>query len=428
MSDPPSLKATRSYAGWMPPPRPDWVAHILAEGECLDLRSVVPLDEESLLSWARRNTGLDDFGADDWYEPFKVYIKSLDEEAELHLMGRLMARAQILNLLETRLRIENEFRLHPEIADEVIAKPIVIMGQSRSGTSALLNLLSQDPRMGALLFWETLYPVPAPEAATYRSDPRIEKADRFIRQMVRVTPELDGMHEFSGAVPHECISLQALNFMSVAWLSVIGQAYSYVGYMTPKSMTPAYAYQRRVMQFLQWKNPRKHWVLKAPTHLNYLPNVLEVFPDACLVWTHRDPVKALASVVSLIGTFQWSRTDKPFNAGGSHDYLTKPDMMAGVMNRVIDWIEQGVVPKKRIYHMHYQDFVLDRIDTAARIYDYFDIGFPADSRRQMEEYVARNPREARPVHQYNVQTNVPIEAARAAFKRYQDYFNVPSEA
>lgn len=415
------------FAGWTPPPRPDWVIRALAEGECLDLRAVVPLDEDSLLTHARRNTGLDDFGADDWVEPFKVYIKSLDEEADLHLLGRLMARAQILNLLESRLRIENEFRLHPEIADEVIEKPIVIMGQSRSGTSALLNLLEQDPRMGALLFWETLYPVPAPEVATYRGDPRIDKADNFIRQMVRVTPELDAMHEFGGAVPQECISLQALNFMSIAWLSVIGQAYGYIGYMAPKSMTPAYAYQKRVMQLLQWKNPRQHWVLKAPTHLNYLPSVLDVFPDACLVWTHRDPVKALASVVSLIGTFQWSRSDKPFNTGGSHDYLTKPDMMAGALNQVIDWIEQGVVPKERICNIQYRDFVRDPVAMAGRIYDHFGIGFPPESRRRLVDFMARKPRAARPSHQYATHSMVSIDAARAAFKRYQDYFDVPSE-
>src|SRR5919199_264923 len=110
---------------WVPPPRPDWVARINAEGDGMDIKAIVPLDENSLLASARANTGLDDFGDEAWHEPFQVLIKALDDEAELNLLGRIMTRADLLMFLEGRLRIEDTYRRHPEIDDEVITKPLV---------------------------------------------------------------------------------------------------------------------------------------------------------------------------------------------------------------------------------------------------------------------------------------------------------------
>ena len=99
---------------WQPPPRPDWVTRINAEGNCMDIRGVVPLDENSLLDTAMRNTGLSNFGSEEWREPFKVFVKSLDEEAELNLMGRLMGRSDVLMFLEARLQIEEAYQRHPD--------------------------------------------------------------------------------------------------------------------------------------------------------------------------------------------------------------------------------------------------------------------------------------------------------------------------
>lgn len=414
------------FGGWTPPPRPEWLQQVIAEGRCLDLRAVVPLDEASLLASAQQNTGLDDFGDDDWIEPFRVFLQSLDAEADLHLMGRLYARAEILNLLEARLQIEDAFKRHPEIADEVTTKPVVVLGQGRSGTSALLNLIAEDPRFSALQHWETMYPVPPPEKASYRSDPRIEKADRYITHWYRLTPEMEGMHEWGGAVPQECVRAHALAFRSIAWLNLAGQVPSYSMYMTQNDMAPAYRYQKRLMQLLQWKNPRQHWVLKSPVHIDYLPELLSVFPDACLVWTHRDPVKAYASVVSLIGTAQWGRCDEPFKAG-SYDFVTALEPAARRLERVIDWIDDGSVPRARIQHIQYSDFVRDPLDTVASIYAYFDIGLPTSVREHLAQVIASKPRSARPAHRYSAGADDEQATARKAFARYQQYFGVVSE-
>src|SRR5262245_31962799 len=112
--------------GWTPQPRPEWVRRINEEGSFMDLEGVVPLDENSLLAAARRNTGLSDFGADDWHEPFQVLVNSLNREAELHLLGRIMARGELLMFLEGRLWIEDTYKKHPEIDAEQIVKPLMI--------------------------------------------------------------------------------------------------------------------------------------------------------------------------------------------------------------------------------------------------------------------------------------------------------------
>ena len=328
----------------------------------MNIGGVVPLNEESLLSAAQRAAGLSDFGGDDWRGPFRIFIKALEEEAELNLMGRIRTRSEILQLLEARLRIEDAYKRHPEIADEVIEKPIIVVGQGRAGTSFLLNLLSQDPDHGVIRIWETIHPCPPPETATYLNDPRIDAAHLAITQWNRVTPEFAAMHEFGGMIPAEDSPILAMNFMSVSWLACLGQAPAYDNHMAAVPPEPALLYHQRVLKLLQWKNPRRRWVLKDPVHLDRLEALLKLYPDACFVWPHRDPVRALASVISTMGTVQWGRTDHPFK-GNSLDMGLDPDIVADRFGAVIDKIESGAVPMARLFNLLYRDLVGDPIGT-----------------------------------------------------------------
>ena len=158
----------------------------------MDIQSIVPLDENSLLERARANTGLSNFGFDPWHEPFQILIKALDQESELNLMGRLMTRSDLLLFLEARLRIEEAYRQHPEIADEEIRSPLFIIGQGRTGTSELLHVLASDPNNRAMLNWEVTFPTLYAERANQGLDPRIEKTSRLQSQYERVTPETRG--------------------------------------------------------------------------------------------------------------------------------------------------------------------------------------------------------------------------------------------
>src|SRR5262249_23323695 len=131
-----------------------------------------------------------------------------------------------------------------------------------------------------------------------------------------------------------------------------------------------YRYEKRVLKLLQWKNPRRTWVMKSPFALSHLPKVLEVYPDCGFIWTHRDPVKALSSVVSLIGTLHWMRSDEPF-IGDTLSQFTNPDLAAGMMSQPIKWLEEGELSKERLCNVQYPDLVGDTMGAVAQIYDFF---------------------------------------------------------
>jgi hypothetical protein len=177
---------------WTPPPHPEWLSAVNREGSYFNLPAVVPLDEDSLLAHARRATGLDDFGDELWREPFCVLIKSLEEEAQLTLMGRLMTRSDIVLWLSTRLTVTDTLKKYPQILDEQITAPMVIVGLPRSGTSILFELLSQDPEVGVPLMWEALQPCPPPQAATYKTDARIVQTHRDPIKCMASTTSLMG--------------------------------------------------------------------------------------------------------------------------------------------------------------------------------------------------------------------------------------------
>jgi hypothetical protein len=413
-------------AAWVPPPRPEWVQRINEEGACMDIAGVVPLDADSLLQSAMRSTGLSDFGADDWRKPFEILVRAMDEEADLNLMGRLRTRSELLQLLEARLQVEDTYKRHPEIDEERIAQPIIIVGQGRSGTSLLQNMLSANPDNGVIMSWEAMFPCPPPEAATYRTDPRIARAHRLIDQWNRVTPNLPSMHEFAGHVPMECCQILALNFMAPSWFGSLGQTPSYDAYMASGDPEPALRYHRRVLKLLQWRNPRRQWVLKDPMHLDRFASILKVYPDACFVWPHRDPVRAMASVVNLLGTLQWGRSDHPFK-GGSFEYVLNPEYAARRLDAAIDRIEAGVVPRAQFFSLLYADLVARPLETVSAMYRHFGIAIGEPARKAMQRYIDEHPRDARPAHHVAAGSDAVRQRERAAFKRYQDYFGIPTE-
>lgn len=412
---------------WHPPARPEWVRRINEEGRCMDIRAVVPLDESSLLDAATRNTGLSDFGDDAWREPFRVFLRSLEDDAELNLMGRLMTRSDILVFLEARLRIEDTYRRHPEIEDERIQSPLFIVGVPRTGTSILHQLLTQIPGNGAVRCWEALFPCPPPESSTYDSDPRIEKADRLLRQNFRVTPTYENAYEMGGNLPTECIHFMSLSFISAYWLSSLGQVTGYLQWCYARGgplWTQAYQYHCRVLKLLQWKNPRAQWVLKSPGHLDMLPSLFEVYPDARVVWTHRDPVKAYASGVDLLGLLQWVRSDHPLKGGAEN--LMSIEGTAAALCRPIDWMEQGLVPKAQVFNAIFRDFTDDPVSMVARIYDHFGMTLSDEARGRMQRYMDAHPREKRR-HVYSTEAADLVSHERQVLRRYQETFGVPNE-
>jgi hypothetical protein len=392
----------------------------------MDIRGLVPLEENSLIQTAMENTGLRDFGQEDWHERFQVMVRSLDTEAELTLLGRLMTRSDLLLFLEARLQIEDTYKRHPEIEDEEVRRPIHVIGQGRSGTSFLQNLLAEDPHNGSPRPWEIMRPCPPPERATYRTDPRIDALRARAELVNRVTPEVHVKHEMGVEISEENHRLLCLAFGAAGWTSAFyGQTPSFAAHMQKQSMVPVYEYEKRVLKLLQWKNPRRHWVLKSPLNLLDLPAILQVYPDSALVWTHRDPVKALGSLVSTIGTLMWCRTDTPF-IGDSLLSFTSADASAGMLCMPIAWLESGVIPRHQLYNMQYLDFVADPLASVLAMYDHFGIEATDEGRAGMQAYLDANPGSGRPRHIYTTQS-ASLDQERSAFSRYQSYFGVTNE-
>jgi Sulfotransferase family len=412
---------------WTPPERPEWVKQINQEGTYMDIQSVVPLNENSLLYSAKANTGLNDFGEDDWYEPFQIFLKSLEEDAELNLMGRLMTRSELLMYLEARLRIEDTFKKHPEIADQELAPPILITGSGRSGTSAIQNLMSYDPDNGTPRHWEALFPCPPPEAATYHTDPRIELADKRMTQYNRVCPSMSGIHEWGGTMPTENIQLETMTFQSPGWMVFCGHAASWERFIYERNNNlPVLRYTKKILQLLQWKNPRKRWLLKNPVSLQMLPETFEVFPDTKLLWMHRDPIKTMSSVVSLIGTIYWSRSDKRMSDDALAQ-LTDPNGLANLFNTAIDQIESNQIPRDQITHVQYMEFIKDPLATVEKAYQDMGENLSSAGKAAMAKYIADNPREKRPTHKYSIGDPERFEHEWKLFERYMTYFNVIPE-
>ncbi len=400
---------------WSPPPRPDWVARFNQEGTYLDIAGIVPLDAASLIKTATKNTGLTDFGADDWREPFEVVCRSLDEEAHLNLMGRIMTRSDMLMFLEARLRIEAAYKAHPEIEDEEIAAPVLIVGQGRSGTSALLNLLSHDPANNVLRTWEVYFPTGPAE--------RFDIADHRMRMWARVTPEIEAMHEFTAEIPTENIQMEALSFRAPGWQALLGHNPSHYAYMATHSMVPGFAYGKRVLKLLQWRHGKKPWILKSPDAMNYFPEFLQVYPDVRLVFLHRDPIISLSSMVSLVGTLSWIRSDHLMTTG-TFEAVTDPVMAERMLTAPLAAIEAGTLEKERIHSILYNDFVADPLAAAAGVYEFCGRDLLPAGRQAIQDYLDAHPRNSRPAHRYDIAAG---EAERRIFKRYQDYFHVPSE-
>jgi hypothetical protein len=413
-------KDSSRRALWTPPARPEWVARINAEGAHLDIKSIVPLDSASLLTAAMANTGLSDFGSDDWREPFEIICKGLDTEAGLNLMGRILTRTDMLMLLEGRLRVEDAYKRHPEIEDEQIVAPMLIIGQGRSGTSALQNLLALDPENATTKTWQAMFPGLGGDV-----DQQIATADARVKMWARVTPEMNAVHEWGADVPTECIHLYCMSFQAPSWQNIYGQNPSHYQYMATRNYVQAISYEKRILKLLQWRQPNKRWVLKSPDSLNYLPDILQVYPDIRLVWPHRDPVVALASVVSLVGTLAWVRSDQVMTEG-TFEAVSNPAVCAEVLSRPIDWIESGVLPEKQLCNIQYDDFIADPLGTVEDIYNYFGQEFSAAARAAMQAHIEQHPRSERPAHRYDTGDSEIVAAERLAFKRYQDFFKIPN--
>lgn len=421
----PASKAFDRRARWQPAPRPEWVARINEEGELFDKRSIVPLDESSLLAAAKSNTGLADFGDDGWIDHFRVLLRAVEEEAKLNLMGRILTRIDFVSYLETRLRIQDAYRRHPEIDDEVIHEPVMILGHGRTGTTILHEVLSTDPQFRIVKRWEAMMPCPPPEEATYHSDPRIPLADARIKIFDRVTPEWRSMHAFGGELPVECAEYLYACFLSNVFVFSF-QIPSYAEYLAKQDVRYTIRWHQRFLKLLQWRYKKRHWLLKNPIWIDEIPRVLELYPDAKIVLTHRDPITVGDSFVNVMGTIFWWRTDDPWG-GGMLDSLVMADGRAATHANLMRWIEDGTLRKDFVSNVLYADFMADPVETCRRMYADLRLDWREETGQRIRAYLDAKPKGSHGQFDYARAEPAQIAHERERFRAYQHYFGVPDE-
>lgn len=414
-------------AHWTPAPRPEWVARVNEEGEHLNIKSIVPLDENSLLREAMDNTGLSDFGDDGWIDHFRVLIKAIEEEAKLNLCGRILTRSDLILYLQARLEVNECYKQHPEIDNEVITAPVFIVGSGRSGTTIFHEALSQDQQFRVVKRWEAMFPCPPPEEESYLTDARIEKAHKLITLPERIAPEWKTMHAQAGDLPVECIEFLYLTFLSEVYYCAF-QIPSYVEYFNKQDIGQTFAWHKRILKLLQWKYKKPHWLLKSPTHMPVLPELLEAYPDAKLIFMHRDQVTAADSVVNVQGTIYWWRTDDPWS-GNMLDDVMMIEGRVKTWDRIIDWIEDGTIPKGQYCNVIYQNFSQDPMPEIEKAYADLDLHMSDQAKQAIKTYLDNKPKGVFGKHKYKTADlgDKVAQQEREAFKRYQQYFGVPND-
>jgi hypothetical protein len=384
------------------------------------------VDPARIVADAHEATGLDDFGEDSWQEGLERLADSFAEEAALTDLGAQIAAGELTTYLTNRLCITDFRKRHPEIADVDVTPPIVIVGQGRTGTTILHDLLAQDPASRVPLTWEVDRPCPPPETATYETDPRIDEIDAITSGIELLIPGFLAMHPMGARLPQECVRITVSDFRSVMFPTQY-RVPSYGRWVLYEAdMAPAYRWHRQYLQHLQSRHPAARWVLKSPAHIWCLPTVLAEYPDALLVQTHRDPLRILASLSSLIETLRRLSSDNTSIPDAAAEFA---DYIIDGLDRSVTAREDGTVDPQRVVDLHFGEFMADPFATIRSVYDRLDLELGEENEARMREFLARHPPDLHGTHRYSfADTGLDEGELRERARRYQEYFDVPSEA
>jgi hypothetical protein len=345
---------------------------------------------EEVLAEARAATGLDDFGPDDFREGLEVFCDAVTSEAKLSEFGEIAVRANVVGVLSGRLKVVGYRKEHPEVADERIDAPLVVIGMFRAGTTLLSHLLDQDPTNRALLSWETADPVPPPTPENFRSGPRLEAVRAGQQMLSQINPAIDAVHHEDAGEATECLSVLAQDFKSLLW-EAVANVPTYGKWLHDVDHTSAYEHHRRVLQVLQHGGVRGRWTLKSPHHAVALEALTAVYPDAQLVLLHRDPISLCASVCSLITTLSGTFTDADHRAYIAEHWTA---MLETCVERIDAF--RAAHPDHPVIDVQYADLVRDPVATVRRIYEGTGAALRDDA------YVDANPKGKFGQHRYDL--------------------------
>lgn len=406
------------------PHRPIPIRALNAVGRVAQIagRSPISLEEDAVVRAAVKKAGSEDFGDDDFRHGLRKLLSSLEREANLTLLGRLMARRIVVGNLANRLQLVEWRKRHPELAEQQIVAPLFIVGLPRTGTTILHSLLEQDPANRSPLFWEVEFPVPPVTLDAWDQDPRIAKEQKNLERFLQLVPGFDAMHPMEARVPQECVAIFTHCFTSEQ-LQMQFDVPAYQAWLDDWDMRPTYTFHKQFLQHLQSGGVTgERWLLKSPAHLHLLETLFEAYPDARIIHTHRDPLKVSASVASLTAALR----------GASSDQIDLPSIGRQQLQWWAKLVQRSVEQRKKLsdrgaqfFDLKMSELVADPLGTVRRIYQHFDYPLSDEVEAKMRDFMRDNPRDKHGSHSYTLEDfGIDPTADRELFAEYLDYFDI----
>jgi hypothetical protein len=344
------------------------------------------LDADALHARAIADTGLDDFGPDDYRERLDVYLAALHDIDDMHGPGIVNFFGQISQWLKNRLLLADLLTRHPEIHDIELLPPVLIAGLPRTGTTHLHNLLAAGPAFRTLPYWESFEPFPPPSEAGAEPDPRAARMDVAVSVMNMLMPHFALMHEMTTEHVHEEIQLLANDF-STMFMETLAYVPRWRDYYLAHDQTSTYEYLATQLNALQFMRGGRRWLLKSPQHLEQLPVLAQVFPGVAVVCTHRDPVPvALSMVAMLTYSARMHRSPVPVERIAA-EWIDRLESMLGALAR-----DRDVIAPERSIDVSFDEFMADELGVAARVYGLVGEPITDDARTAMAHYLAGHQR------------------------------------
>ncbi|MEE2855017.1 MAG: sulfotransferase [Actinomycetota bacterium] len=370
-------------------------------------------DADELEDGARTATGLDDFGSPYYREGLERIVDALNHEADLNDIGRVIQHATISNALIQRLKVEDAYRQHPEIDDQAVGGPVFVIGLPRTGTTALSQLVAADPQFRSLRMWESQAPTPPPEAATEHNDPRIAQAEAGLKMLDEMFPLMKTLYNSEATAPTECQDLMGMSFRTFHFDGAV-RAPGYLAWLMGCDMRETYVFHRRVLRLLQWHCPPVLWHLKTPVHMFALDALVEAYPGAKFLWSHRDPAKVMGSVCSLIRYVRsWSSDRDDARELGAEQV----DSWVEGIRRAMDF--RGRMGDDRFADVSFADLQTDPVGTLQASYAALGLTFTDATLGAVTRWAADHRPGSRGAHDYDLADyGLTPEGVRERFADY----------
>jgi hypothetical protein len=358
-------------------------------------REIPSLAPSGVVRAATKKAGSHDLGSDSYREPLEVFLASCKSEAELTTFGRILITKMLSAALTNRIELHRWALDHPAIGNETIDSPWIIVGLPRTGTSLLSMLLGLDPMARPLRQWEAAHLIPPPTLEGAEEDPRIALTAKELDGLMKLNPPLKAMHPFGATLAQECVSLFMYDIRTLA-LETQAHVPTYARWLEQADMAPAYAQHKLALQALQSAQPTERWILKTPNHLWHLDALLAAYPDARIIWTHRDPGPVVTSLASLANAGQRPLTSRADPRPTAEEWKRK---CAFALGSAVAYDEKSL--DGWCQHLSYEALVADPLAAVRDLYRTFGDEVSDLHARRMEAFLEQRPQDVFGHHRYD---------------------------